>query len=156
MKTYKLKKWYPSLHKDWRVGDVAIPLERQKYYYHIPNKSGIVFKGEVENNPDFWELIEEKKPLFTTDDGMKVSNPEDWVYLVNSLFEKIERYARNSNINTSKEIIKVFYFEANADEYILMNKPVFSYNDIKKFQSGGESVWYDVKAIAKERAGNGK
>ena len=154
MKTYKLKKWYPSLHKDWVVGDVAILLERQKYYYHIPNKSGIVFKEEVENNPDFWELIEEKKPLFTTDDGMKVSNPEDWVYLVNSLFEKIERYARNSNIN--KEIVKVFYFEANADEYILMNKPVFSYNDIKKFQSGGEGIWYDVKAIAKERAGNGK
>ena len=152
MKKYRLKKWYPSLLKDVRVGDIIT--ENGQHYKGVTYKC-ISYRVEIwQLHPDFWELIEEKKPLFTTDDGMKVSNPEDWVYLVNSLFEKIERYARNSNIN--KEIVKVFYYEANADDYILWNKPIFSYNDIKKFQLGGDGVWYDVKAIAKERAGNGK
>lgn len=45
--------------------------------------------------------------------------------------------------------------ESNADEYTWKNKRLFSYNDIEKFQSGGEGVFYDVKAIAKERVCNG-
>lgn len=153
MEKYRLKQWYPNLHLAWSTTD-NYEYDREDNRMYNRTRWGTIPITAPYLHPDFWELIEEKKPLFTTDDGMKVSNPEDWVYLVNSLFEKIERYARNSNIN--KEIVKVFYFEANADEYILMNKPVFSYNDIKKFQSGGEGVWYDVKAIAKERAGNGK
>lgn len=158
MKQYKLKKWYPSLAISWRTDDryeydayrqVMINISNVKNGVALP-KEMIVKKQEL--HPDFWELIEEKKPLFVTEDGVEVLNPEDWIYLVNPLFEKIERYARNSNINTSKEIIKVFYYEANADDYILMNKPVFSYNDIKKFQSGGDGTWWNVKAIAKERS----
>ena len=149
MKQYKLKKWYPSLDEKW---DTTHRYEYQSSTGYMCNKSiqhcVIIYKKELHS--DFWELIEEKKPLFTTDDGMKVSNPEGWVYLVNPLFEKIERYAKN--LRNLEATTKVFYFEANADEYILMNKPVFSYNDIEKFQSGGEGVWYDVKAIAKRRS----
>ena len=150
MEKYRLKQWYPSLHKDWVVGDIVIPWEKQKNYYHVPNKSTTIHKEEVENNPDFWELIEEKKPLFTTDDGVEVSNPEDWIYQVNPLFEKIERYARNSNINTSKEIVKVFYFEANADDYIWRNKPVFSYEDFIKW--GNVPYQRIIENLAKERS----
>ena len=46
---------------------------------------------------------------------------------------------------------KLFYHESNADEY-WKNKRLFSYNDIEKYQSGGEGVFYDVKAIAKRRS----
>ena len=151
MKKYRLKQWYPSLDEEW---DTTHRYEYQSSTGYMRNMSMqhcvIIYKKELHS--DFWELIEEKEPLFTTDDGVEVSNPEDWIYLVNPLFEKIERYARNSNITISKEIVKVFYFEANADDYIWKNKPIFSYNDIKKLQSGGEGVFYDVKAIAKERS----
>ena len=127
MKKYRLKQWYPSLLKDVRVGDIIT--ENGQHYKGVTYKC-ISYRVEIwQLHPDFWELIEEGKPLFTTDDGVEVSNPEDWIYQVNPLFEKIERYARNSNINTSKVIVKVFYFESNADEYIWRNKPVFSYED---------------------------
>ena len=90
-----------------------------------------------------------EKPLFTTDDGVEVSNPEDWIYLVNPLFEKIEGYARNSNINTSKVIVKVFYYEANADDYIWRNKPLFSYEDFIRW--GNVPYERVIKQLAKER-----
>ena len=153
MKKFKLKQWYPSLYEDITEGTEIEYKDGWIYYVNTRgNKTTMEFDSYEFKFTAFWELIEEKKPLFTTDDGVEVSNPEDWIYQVNPLFEKIERYARNSNINTSKEIVNVFYYEANADDYILWNKPIFSYNDIKKFQSGGEGVFYDVKAIAKERS----
>ena len=151
MKKYRLKKWYPSLDEKW---DTTHRYEYQSSTGYMCNKSMqhcvIIYKKELHS--DFWEEVEEKKPLFITDDGVEVLNPGDWVYLVNPLFEKIESCARNSNINTSKEIVKVFYYESNADDYIWRNKRLFSYNDIEKFQSGGEGVFYDVVAIAKERS----
>ncbi|MFA6770939.1 MAG: hypothetical protein WCR71_07170, partial [Bacteroidales bacterium] len=113
------------------------------------NKTTVEIDEEELSYEDFWELIEEEEPLFTTDDGMEVSNPEDWIYLVNPLFEKIECYARNSNINISKEIVKVFYFEANADDYIWRNKPVFSYEDFMKW--GNVPYERVIKELAMER-----
>ena len=147
MKQYRLKKWYPSLLKDVRVGDIIT--ENGQHYKGVTYKC-ISYRVEIwQLHPDFWELIEEEKPLFTTDDGVEVSNPEDWISLVNPLFEKIERYARNSNINTSKVIVKVFYYEANADEYIWKNKPVFSYEDFIRW--GNVPYERVIKKLAKER-----
>lgn len=99
--------------------------------------------------------IEEKKPLFVTKDGVKVFDRNTIIYNVrNNTLAKIKI---NADYFTKYDFEhKVFYHESNADEYILMNKPVFSYNDIKKFQSGGEGICYDLKAIAKERIDNGK
>jgi len=150
MKKYRLKQWYPSLYDDIEVGTIVEYKDGWIYYINTRgNKTIMEFDSYEFKFTDFWELIEEKKPLFTTDDGVEVSNPEDWVYLVNSLFEKIERYARNSNINTSKEIVKVFYYEANADEYILRNKPVFSYEDFIRW--GNVPYERVIMQLAKER-----
>ena len=152
MKKYRLKKWYPSLHKDWVVGDVAIPWEKQKDYYHVPNKSTTIFKREVENNPDFWELIEQTELLFITDDGVGIFDLCQTVYLIHpKTFIKQKSYLGYFSTN-DLDNNKVFFHESNADEYIWRNKRLFSYNDIEKFQSGGEGVWYDVKAIAKRRS----
>ena len=96
---------------------------------------------EVENNPDFWELIEEEKtkPLFITDDGVEVFDRDTIVYNVrNNSFEKIEISAVYLNKHDFEH--KVFAHESNADEYIWRNKRLFSYNDIEKFQSGGEGA----------------
>src|SRR5678815_690317 len=73
MKKYRLKQWYPSLKQDWSKGDIAEWFDG--YYW---NKGKVILNGlsknEVKNNPDFWELIEEEKPLFTTEDGVDVVN----------------------------------------------------------------------------------
>ena len=150
MKKCRLKQWYPSLYDDIEAGTIV---DYEDGWIYYTNKRGDRTTAKMDewelSHKDFWELIEEKKPLFITDDGVEVSNPEDWVYLVNSLFEKIERYARNSNINTSKEIVKVFYYEANADDYIWKNKPVFSYEDFMRW--GNVPYERVIMQLAKER-----
>ena len=136
----------------------------------------IVSKREL--HPDFWELIEEEKycncpipaqlpggllcfkcqqfirkeqePLFITEDKVEVFDRNTIVHIVrNDTLLKIKINADYFSKYGFEH--KVFFYESNADEYILCNKRVFSYNDIEKFQSGGEGVWYDAKAIAKGR-----
>lgn len=66
MVKYKLKKWYPSLPKDWEVGQIFIETTCNFGKKYIPENSTNledyfigIFKSEVENSPDFWERIEE-------------------------------------------------------------------------------------------------
>ena len=154
MKKYRLKKWYPSLAISWRTDD--------RYEYHadrqvmtnISNvKNGLAMPKEMvvkkqEIHPDFWELIEEKKTLFITDDDIEVFSEEALIYIVNKTFYKKETELCNIYDKSNREDFKYFYHESNADEYIWRNKRLFSYNDIEKYQSGGDGIWYDVKAIA--------
>lgn len=95
--------------------------------------------------------IEEKEPLFVTDDEVKVFDRNTIVYNVrNNTLAKIEISA----VYLSKYDFehKIFFHESSADEYIWRNKRLFSYDDIEKFQSGGEGVFHDIKTIAKERS----
>ena len=152
MKKYRLKQWYPSLGGDFDVRDILY-FDRIRGCYVSTYSSDIVLrKREVENNPDFWELIEEQKPLFITEDGVEIFDLCQTVYLIHpKTFIKQKSdlgYFSTNDLDNNK----LFYHESNADEYIWRNKRLFSYNDIEKFLSGGEGIWYDVKAIAKERS----
>ncbi|HZJ99690.1 MAG TPA: hypothetical protein VFC79_06775, partial [Tissierellaceae bacterium] len=137
----------------WRTDDRYEYDADRQVMTNISNvKNGLAMPKEMvvkkhELRPDFWELIEEKKPLFITEDGVEVFDKNTIVYNVrNNTLEKIKIHS----IHLSKYDFehKVFFHESNADEYIWRNKRLFSYNDIEKYQSGGDGVWYDVKAIA--------
>ena len=54
---YKLKQWYPTIPKNWKVGDIIS--RRFSHYGHdvIGISSRILNFEEVENNPDFWEKV---------------------------------------------------------------------------------------------------
>ena len=146
MKKYKLKQWYPSLHNDWVVGDIVIPWGKQKDYYHIPNKSTTIFKREVENNPDFWELIEEEKPLFITEDKVEMFEGDKFI-IVTDNFIKHKAVACN---NLHREY-KAFKYESNADEYILHNKPLLSLVDIYETIEMYSPEINELIKLAKER-----
>lgn len=60
MKRYKLKKWYPSLPKDIKVGD---EVELSGEYYCMKLGNTCVPKEQVENHPDFWEEVKEPEEL---------------------------------------------------------------------------------------------
>ena len=64
MKKYKLKQWYPSLPKDWKVGVVIKQsgIECLSNIYCPLNSltHQTLNKGEVENSPDYWEEVVEK------------------------------------------------------------------------------------------------
>ena len=155
MKKYRLKQWYPSLPAELKVGDIvefngvdSIRLEiREKYEF---TEYWWEFNGLELECTQYWELIEEKEPLFITDDGVEVFDRNTIVYIVrNDTLAKIKINADYFSKYGFEH--KVFLLESSADEYIWRNKRVFSYNDIEEFQSGGEGVFYDIKAIAKRR-----
>ena len=61
MKKYRLKKYYPTYHGLLLEESIA---EEKKDHYEVFNKDviGLVInKNEVENNPEFWEKVEEKE-----------------------------------------------------------------------------------------------
>lgn len=61
MTRYKLKQWYPSLPKDWEIGIEVEKCTIDKRYY-VSNQwyKPLISQTEVENNPEFWEKLEEK------------------------------------------------------------------------------------------------
>src|SRR5690606_8522332 len=61
---YKLKKWYPSLPKDWEVGMEVGQDDRFKSYYSPCNgkyKEFFVNFEQVEQNEEFWEKVVPKE-----------------------------------------------------------------------------------------------
>ena len=154
IKKYKLKKWYPSLPKSLTVGDIVSPWRIDSEYYHVPHdRNETIYKEEVENNPGFWELIEEEKtkPLFITDDGVEVFDRDTIVYNVrNNSFEKIEISAVYLNKHDFEH--KVFFHKSNADKYIWQNKRVFSYEDFQRWGCLHYESEVTIRELAKKRS----
>lgn len=146
MKKYKLKQWYPSLDEKW---DTTHRYEYQSSTGYMCNKSiqhcVIIYKKELHS--DFWELIEEEKPLFVTEDGVYIYKDE-W-----EMFAVEKRTFRKTNIlssNLMRHLYLLFNEEANADEYIWRNKRVFSYEEIAKRAS--QTELYYLETLAMERS----
>ena len=152
MEKYRLKQWYPNLHLAWSTTD-NYEYDRESNRMYNRTRWGTIPITAPYLHPDFWELIEEEKPLFVTEDGVEVFSDIDNLFAINlTYFSKTQNTLRSSRWLIDNPSYKVFSLESNADEYIWRNKRLFSYNDIEKFQSGGEGVFYDVKAIAKRRS----
>ena len=100
------------------IGAVARYIKMYECYF-ISNYT--IQVSEVENNPDFWELIEEEKPFFVTEDGVEVYDIDFLVFAVKGDFLKIQTFALAFSQN--KNDMKSFYHESNADTYIWKNKP---------------------------------
>ena len=120
MKKYKLKQWYPSLDEKW---DITHRYEYQSSTGYMCNKSiqhcVIIYKKELHS--DFWELIEEEKPLFVTEDGVSIYTNNIELFAVNDMFETASSTRFDFDVSR-KEGWKLFYHESNADEYIWRNK----------------------------------
>ncbi len=152
MKKYRLKQWYPSLGGDFDVKDIVYFDRIMGCYVSAYDVDISLRKREVENNPDFWELIEEQKPLFITDDGEECFDGDEYIS-IGSDFSKINMFAYNCDAPYSSDVIR-FKHESNADEYIWRNKRVFSYNDVMEFINlrlyTKETIEHDAKERSKE------
>lgn len=126
----------------WGYRYLSKPLDRENFKHF-----------GIEANADKYIEENKPKPLFITDDGVEVY-VDDFVVFVNSKLEKSTWRASIINNGWDFSKVKAFSRKSNADQYIWRNKRLFSYNDIEKYQSGGEGVFYDIKAIAKERISN--
>ncbi len=90
--------------------------------------------------------IEEKKPLFTTDDGVEIFLGQVY-FSIDIEFNKRGFFAINPEL---AEGIKTFKHESNADKYIWRNKRVFSYEDFIKW--GNVPYERVIIQLAKERS----
>ena len=147
MEKYRLKQWYPSLGSDFEVKDIVYFDRIRGCYVSTNNRDIVLRKREVENNPDFWELIEEEKPgpLFVTDDGVEVFIGDSYI-IVEEDFKKHRLIAHNLPYTQD---FKKFKHESNADEYIWRNKKVFSYEDFIRW--GNVPYERVIMQLAKER-----
>ena len=152
MKNYKLKQWYPSLFDDIEVGTIV---DYEDGWIYYTNKRGNITSIDMDeeelSHEDFWELIEEKEPLFITEDEIKITEHRTAIILVDTDFMKQYKPAIDCNINTVVATTKLFFHESNADEYILFNKPVFSLRDIDSMIELHLSEFEKLEQLAIER-----
>ena len=96
MKKYRLKQWYKSLDEEWDT--------THRYEYHsstgyMCNKSiqhcVIIYKKELHS--DFWEEIEEEKPLFITEDGVEIFEGDEYIWRNKRVFS-YEDFVRWGNV----------------------------------------------------------
>ena len=148
MNKYRLKKWYPSLYDDIEVGTIVDYEDGWIYWY---NKRGNKTTMEIDewelSHKDFWELIEEEKPFLVTEDGVFIYQDEWEMFAVEKrTFRKISILSSN----LMRHLYLLFSEEANADEYIWRNKPLFSYGDIFSYLPTGSDIGV-FEQLAKER-----
>ncbi len=129
MKKYRLKQWYPGLSKDWIAREIILEYDKKiRHYVFYGDKVYIIPAGEVENNPDFWEEIIEKEPLFVTEDGVEVFEGQGY-------WEVTEKFRHDwyvANIQGEIGNNKRFSSKKAAEAWIKENKPVFSRKEIRE------------------------
>jgi hypothetical protein len=96
-------------------------------------------------------------PLFKTEDGVEIFDGEAFVYYVSNFRIRARKAKNMANMSNKR-----FSNENAAEEYILMNKPLLSVNDVYGIVKRGEMsgkdyvVWSafvdtDLKDLAKEK-----
>jgi len=124
-KKYKLIMWYPGLPDNWKHEDIVVEKEDEKYPTYKNKKYRIkIYCSEVENNPEYWQEIEQTK--FMAEDGVEI-NEGDVCYAVN---KKTYIVVRCYFGEVSLE--KYLYFKNSeaAEKYIQVYNPKYSLNDI--------------------------
>ena len=151
LKKYKLKQWYPTLPKEWKDRKGIVSFNTISNGYQMEGVDGVAWLIRAhEFDKDFWELIEEKKPLFITEDGVEIYTNNVKLFAVNSTF--ITASANNFDFEVcKKEGWKLFFHEFSADKYILWNKPLFSLQDIDATIKGSLPEFFELIKLAKER-----
>jgi len=84
----------------------------------------------IENTSD-WQPIEEKKPLFTTEDGVEYLENGAEYFIVGVDYSIFWQEVREFYV--FEDDVKRFSTEEAAEEYVRMNKPMYSRKDMEEF-----------------------
>lgn len=73
-----------------------------------------------------------KQPLFTTHDGVEITDPEQYVYQVTDyhLSHDMKLHRKKASNVYKNNNVKQFYSEESAKRYLLENRNLLSYNDV--------------------------
>jgi len=93
-----------------------------------------------------------KQPLFTTEDGVEIFEGDN-IYTVHLDDWTIEYFEKLNKLDFTASNDKDFSTKEKAEEYIIMNKPCLSINDIKKTMDVGNLDTGDLKSLVKQKVG---
>ena len=124
-KSYSLKKWYPSLPKEMNVGFEVLKNDNLCNYSNPQTRFYPLSLDEVENNPEFWEIIKGRK-MFKTTDNKTVFVGDEVIY-VDDCFELFI----DSVVNDSVKIYDYCFLDIeSAKAFVNLNRPRYSLKDI--------------------------
>lgn len=113
MKKYKLIKEYPGSPK-------LNTIINEKTSEHFKGKyeiNGIVEESDqVENYPEFWEELDKKEKVLTTEDGIDIFEGNDLYYINENAEIKEWKCFKTDYLHLNK--IKYFSSQESADEYL--------------------------------------
>lgn len=150
MKKYKIIKTYPGSDK---LGTV-ITLDKNGECWTTPQ---LIIENDCKNNPEFFEEIVEKKEVFLiTEDGVKVNLKGEIHWVSNYVGGEIKYLYATSLVEPHLFILedfKVFSSFEKAQEWIILNKPVLSVNDVDKYtEQFNAGEWLNkLKEVVKSR-----
>jgi hypothetical protein len=123
MTKYKLIKEYPGSPELGTVAEKESKIKSNtSYYYSDGDKRWCIYDYHVEENPEYWEKVNENLWWVVTSRDYQTGTTrfEAWyIYKVETCNPKIDG------------VLNYFKTEQEAEEYILYNKPCISINDIK-------------------------
>jgi len=112
---YKLIKEYPGSPE---LGTIVEKEPSSKsYFYRSGNKNLCILNNHVEDNPEYWE---------------KVNDNLWWIVFTkkDTVFNPYEPYLIETCLYQSNDSRQYFKTKEEAEEFILDNKPCLSYTDI--------------------------
>ena len=141
------------------TGIMADFLDSIRAYEH---ESGEAVASDERESSEFVDMyfnnggklkIEERKPLFITEDGVEIFRDDKCFAVDVNTLRKCPREAYEGNYTN----FKYFFHEDKADEYIAWNKKVFSVNDLLLADVGIRTQTLDkLQQLVIERSGIGK
>jgi hypothetical protein len=143
------------------INDIVI-YQNTKYTINsfsiIDNKMYVILIG-ISVPISIKDIKKAKQPLFTTKDGVDIYDSNYWFYIFKDwsgeIYKTNKRYCAEGEIDLFKSAYNFSTKEA-AEEYILMNKPCLSINDVL---SVGQRVIVDegkLKQIVKNKLNENK
>ncbi len=133
--TYKLIKCYPGSPE---LGSIFIKREAYEAIFYLGKKQNSdkwqinLPIDIVENNPEFWQKVEEKSKtkFFKTEDGVDIFE-DDKYFTVNQDYLIGGKIAGKESVDILN-IFKAFSTKEKAEEYVYFAKPRFSFKDVEK------------------------
>ena len=129
--TYKLIKEYPG------SPELGTTVDKRGGFVYFNSKNPTINNTEseynIENYPEFWQKVKEKKVLFTCEDGVDIFEGDMPYYIyLNGFYiiEKIGRPLEKSDVRIKN--YKYFSKKEKAEDWIYNHKPKFSFADIEK------------------------
>lgn len=122
--------------------------------FYLTHDNFIVYKtstGSSGVNISLWKKT--KKPLFTTEDGVDIFEGNEYTFVrSNYSYKTCIAISSHESSKLSNDYLGDFSTKEAAEEYILINKPCLSINDIKTLRYKNLMIYdEDLKQLVKSK-----